>query len=89
MRTIYATNEIFANHDVIRYCEDHGIYEVYSLRGNIITYYSLYSEGMYKVQRNINTGKESRKLLRYKNIRRLPRMFYGANGGCKYNYMEG
>lgn len=89
MKTVYDIGTIFTNSKVLCYCEDYGIYEVYSLRGNVITYYSLYPEGMYKVQHNIKTGKESRKLLRYKNIKHLPKMFYGTNGGTKYNYMEG
>lgn len=89
MKTIYNTSEIFDNNEVLCYCEDVGIIEVYSRRGNTITYYSLYPEGMYKVTHNVKTGKEIRKLLRYKNFKHLPKMFYGANGGTKYNYMEG
>ena len=53
MKTYYNISSIFENNDVLRYCEDHGIYEVYSRRGNVITYYSLYSEGFYKVVKNI------------------------------------
>lgn len=89
MKTVYSISEIFDNRMVLRYCENHGICEVYSRRGNSITYYSLYTEGMYKVTHNVQTGKETRKLLRYKDFKHLPKMFYGETGGTKYNYMEG
>ena len=37
---------------IIVYCENHGIYEIYKERGNIITYYSYFgNEGFYK---NVN-----------------------------------
>ena len=83
MKTYYNISSIFENNDVLRYCEDHGIYEVYSRRGNVITYYSLYSEGFYKVVKNIKTGREVRKLLRY-SIKNPPGFLK-----YKYNYMEG
>lgn len=89
MKLLYTVDEIFDNNEALCYCEHVGIIEPYSLRGNVLTYYSLYSEGMYKVRHNIKTGKETRKLLRYKNFKHLPKMFYGVNGGTKYNYMCG
>jgi len=89
MKTLYTYGEILNNIEVLRYCEDVGIIEPYSLKGNLLTYYSLYPEGMYKVQHNMKTGCETRKLLRYKNFRHLPKMFYGEYGGTKYNYYIG
>lgn len=89
MKTVYTYSEIFNNNDVLCYCEDVGIIEPHSLKGNVLTYYSLYPEGMYKVQHNMKTGHETRKLLRYKNFKHLPKMFYGENGGTKYNYCCG
>ena len=70
----------------ICYCEDHGIYELYSEKGNIITYYSYFGqEGFYKVTKNLKTGKETRKNLRYKMVPK----FLKSELGTKYNYFVG
>ena len=70
----------------IIYCEDHGIYEVYSEKGNIITYYSYFGrEGFYKVTKNLKTGNETRKNLRYKKVPK----FLKSELGTKYNYFVG
>ena len=70
----------------LKYCEEHGIYEVYSERGNVITYYSYYgNEGFYKVVKNIKTGKEIRKHLRYKKIPE----FLRGDDCVLYNYYTG
>ena len=72
---------------IIAYCEQHGIYEVYSVKGNVITYYSYFgSEGFYKITKNIITGKGTRAQLRYKHT---PKFLISANGGTKYNYFCG
>lgn len=72
---------------ILCYCEDHGIYEIYKVRGNVITYYSFFTgEGIYKIVKNIKTGKETRKLTRYKST---PKFLIAENGGLKYNYCCG
>lgn len=71
---------------VLIYCEKYGIYELYKEKGNIITYYSYFgSEGIYKVVKNVKTGKEIRKHLRYKNIPK----FLITPDGVRYNYFVG
>lgn len=79
MKTYYDFKGIFTN-DVTRYAERLGIYEIYSRRGNTITYYSYFgSEGFYKIVRNLSTGIETRKHLTTKP----------KNIGNKYNYFCG
>ena len=71
---------------IICYCEEHGIYEIYKAVGNTITYYSYFgNEGFYKVIKNIVTGREVRKHLRYT---KTPRFLKTANG-TRYNYFTG
>ena len=73
---------------VLEYCEKHGIYELYSEKGNVITYYSYYGkEGFIKVVKNVKTGREVRKVLRYDY--RKPPKFLKTEDGCKYNYFTG
>lgn len=68
------------------YCEDHGIYEVYKVKGNVITYYSYFgNEGFYKVTHNCKTGTETRKHLRYTKVPKFLKGEYGT----KYNYFCG
>ena len=70
----------------LAFCEKYGIYEIYSEKGNTITYYSYFgSEGFIKVVRNLKTGKEIRKPLRYQKI---PKFLKGKNG-LRYNYFVG
>lgn len=77
----------FNNQDVILYCEKHGIYELYGVRGNVITYYSYFgNDGFYKIIKNIKTGKEIRKSLRYKKV---PKFLLTSEGYLKYNYFVG
>ena len=72
---------------IICYCEKHGIYEIYKVVGNIITYYSYFgSEGFYKIIKNIATGKETRKHLRYA---KTPKFLITKDGYTKYNYFCG
>ena len=79
-------SNIFDNVDVLRYCEDHGIYEVYRRKGNVITYYSYFgAEGIYKITKNVKTGFEARELTRYKK----PPKFLVTDKGTKYNYFTG
>ena len=71
----------------LAYCEKHGIYEVHSEKGNVITYYSYFgSEGFIRVTQNLKTGKEVRKHLRYKKI---PRFLLSKEGYTRYNYFTG
>lgn len=74
--------------EILCYCEDHGIYEIYSVKGNVITYYSFYgwNEGFVKVTKNVKTGEEKRKRLRYK---RVPKFLKTPEGWTKYNYFCG
>lgn len=68
------------------YCENHGIYEVYKEKGNVITYYSYYgNDGFYKVVTNVLTGKTERTHLRYKKV---PKFLKGEHG-TRYNYFTG
>ena len=84
--TTYDIKEIFDNLNVLCYCENHGIYEVYSRNGNTIVYYSFFgNEGFYKVTKNVVTGHETRKHLRYKKI---PAFLQGEYG-TRYNYYTG
>ena len=72
---------------ILCYCEDNGIYEIYKVRGNVIIYYSFFSgEGIYKIVKNIKTGREIRKLTRYKST---PKFLIAENGALKYNYCCG
>lgn len=81
------TSNNFNNQDVILYCEKHGIYELYDIKGNIITYYSYFgTDGFYKIIKNIKTGKEIRKSLRYKKV---PKFLLTPEGYLKYNYFAG
>ena len=70
--------------EAIKYCEEHGIYEVFSQKGNVITYYSYYG-GFYKITHNLKTRDETRKRLRYRNIPQFLKGEYGV----KYNYYSG
>ena len=81
----YDIKSIFDNHKVLCYCENHGIYEVYSRNGNTIVYYSLYSEGFYKVTVNVITGKQIRQLMKWK----FAPEFLKGEFGTKYNYYSG
>ena len=73
----------------IAYCEDNGIYEIYKEVGNVLTYYSFYSDDLkhpfIKVSVNLKTGKETRKRLRY---RKAPKFLKGERG-TRYNYCCG
>lgn len=70
----------------LAYCEKYGIY-VYKEKGNILTYYSYFgAEGFYKVIKNVKTGKETRKHLRYK---KPPQFLHTLEGDVKYNYFVG
>ena len=70
----------------LMFCEKYGIYEIYSEKGNIITYYSYFgSEGFYRISINLKTGKETRKNLRYKKVPK----FLKSDLGTKYNYFVG
>ena len=49
---------------VINYVERYGIIE-YKVKGNVITYYeTFYGEGKYKVEYNVKTKEEKRKLVK-------------------------
>ena len=73
--------------DILRYCEDNGIYEVYAIQGNTITYYSYYgADGFYKITKNIKTGKETRQKLRFK---KAPKYLKTKDGYTRYNYFTG
>ena len=75
------------SNEVIKYCEQHGIYEVYKVVGNVITYYSYFgNEGFYKVTHNIVTGEETRNHLKCK---KAPKFLFTENGATKYNYFCG
>ena len=77
---------MFDTKPVLSYCEQYGIYNLYSEKGNIITYYSYFGdEGFYKITKNVKTGKEVRKHLRYK---KTPKFLRPAEG-VKYNYFVG
>ena len=78
---------MFENDTVLRYCEKYGIYEVYSVKGNVMTYYSYFgNEGFVKVIKNLKTGKEVRKTLRYK---KTPKFLKTPEGYTRYNYFVG
>lgn len=71
--------------NALKYCEAHGIYELWKERGNVITYYSWYGDDLerpfLKVEHNIKTGNEKRKRLRF---RTAPKFLVG-----RYNYCCG
>ena len=74
------------NNAIICYCEQHGIYEIYKTVGNTIIYYSYFGrEGFYKITKNIVTGREVRKHLRYTK----PPKFLVSSNGTRYNYFTG
>lgn len=77
---------MFNTEAVLLYCERYGIYELYKENGNVITYYSYFgNEGIYKVIKNVKTGREVRKKLRYKSIPK----FLVTPEGVRYNYFVG
>lgn len=77
---------MFNTPEVLKYCERHGIYELYKENGSTITYYSYYGdEGYFKVVRNCKTGFEVRQHLRYKNCPK----FLKGKFGVRYNYFVG
>ena len=72
--------------NILCYCEKYGITEVYKVRGNTITYYSYFGgEGFYRVTKNVATGYERRKNLRYAK----PPKFLNGQYGVRYNYFCG
>lgn len=75
--------------EAIAYAEKIGIYEIWKQRGNVITYYSWYPDNLkhpiLKVTRNLKTGKETRKHLRYKKVPK----FLVTPEGTLYNYCCG
>lgn len=78
---------MFENENVLRYCEKYGIYEVYSVKGNVMTYYSYFGgEGFYRITKNVVTGREVRKHLRYT---KPPKFLLTPEGYTKYNYFTG
>lgn len=78
---------MFDTDTVLRYCEKYGIYELYKEKGNVITYYSYFgNEGFYKVVKNVATGREVRKHLRYKKV---PKFLLTKEGWTRYNYFVG
>lgn len=78
---------MFNTQAVLEYCEKYGIYELYSEKGNTITYYSYYGkEGFIRVTKNVKTGREVRKMLRY---RKTPKFLKTEDGCTKYNYFTG
>lgn len=78
---------MFNTPEVLAYCEKYGIYELYSEKGNVITYYSYYGkEGFVRVTKNVKTGREVRKMLRY---RKTPKFLKTKDGCTKYNYFTG
>ena len=78
---------MFDTYAVLNYCETYGIYELHSEKGNVITYYSFFgNEGFYKVVKNVKTGREVRKHLRYK---KTPKFLLTEDGCTKYNYFTG
>lgn len=78
---------MFNTKAVLLYCERYGIYELHSEKGNVITYYSYYgNEGFIRVTKNVKTGREVRKHLRYKNI---PKFLKTEDGYVRYNYFTG
>lgn len=78
---------MFDTDAVSRYCEKYGIYELYKEKENVITYYSYFGgEGFYKVTKNVVTGREVRKHLRYKKV---PKFLLTKEGWTRYNYFTG
>lgn len=78
---------MFDTDTVLRYCEKYGIYELYKEKGNVITYYSYFgNEGFYRVTKNVVTGREVRKHLRYKKV---PKLLLTKEGWTRYNYFVG
>ena len=78
---------MFNTQNVLSYCEKHGIYELYKEKGNVITYYSYFGdEGFYRVTKNVVTGREVRKHLRYKTC---PKFLRTKEGWIRYNYFTG
>lgn len=77
------------SNNAIMFCEKEGVYEIYKEKGNIITYYSFYSDDLkhpfIKIVYNLKTGKEIRKRLRYKNAPKFLKGEYGT----RYNYCCG
>lgn len=81
--------DILFSPEVIAYCEKVGIYELHSRKYNTITYYSYYgSEGFYRITRNLKTGHEVRKQLRYA-WNKPPKFLLTKDGATKYNYFVG
>lgn len=79
--------DAFSNPIILEYCEKVGIYEIYSHKGNVITYYSYFGgEGFYRITRNCKTGFEARKHLRYKKV---PKFLKTKEGWNLYNYFVG
>ncbi len=89
-KTHHDLTSILANRKVLSYCEGHGIYEIFSRRGNVITYYSFYNgEGFYKVKVNVTKPSTMvRKRMKTYRIGHLPKFLIGEHG-TKYNYCEG
>ena len=78
---------MFDTDTVLRYCEKYGIYELYKEKGNVITYYSYFgNEGFYRITKNVVTGREVRKHLRYKKV---PKFLLTKEGWTRYNYFVG
>ncbi len=78
---------MFDTDAVLIYCEKNGIYQLHKEKGNVITYYFYYgSEGFLRVTKNVKTGREVRKSLRYKNI---PKFLLREDGATLYNYFTG
>ena len=66
--------------------EKYGIYEIYSETLKTITYYSFFGgDGWVKVHVNLETGKQTRKLMNWKTC---PKHLKSENG-MRYNYFCG
>ena len=71
----------------LRYRERCGIYQTYSETLKTMTWYSYFgSEGFYKVHKNIETGKETRKHMKWI---KCPKHLRTSDGWDLYMYFEG
>ena len=93
-KEVKETKDEYWKQEKLLYMEKIDIYEIYSETLKTITYYSYFGyEGFYKITKNIETGRETRKHMKWKKAPKHLLIKTAFNGKpftiTKYNYFCG
>lgn len=72
------------------YSEAVGIYQDFGVVGTVLTYWSLYEDGFWKVEKDLFFGDVKRSLeIPWQKGDKIPEFLIGEQGGTLYNYFCG